>query len=49
MELMIQCDSDTGKVKVRGLGPIVGSDTWENDIREVIMSVEGVKEVDVCC
>jgi len=49
MELMIECESDTGKVKVRGLGPIVGSDTWENDIREVIKSVEGVEEVDVCC
>ena len=49
MELMIQSDSETGKVKVRGLGPIVGADTWENDIREVIMGVEGVKEIDVCC
>lgn len=49
MDLMIQCDSDTGKIKVRGLGPIVGSETWENDIKEVIMGVEGVNEVDVCC
>lgn len=49
MELMIQSDSDTGKVKARGLGPIVGAEKWETDIREVIMSVEGVTEVDVCC
>jgi hypothetical protein len=49
MELMIQCDSESGKVKARGLGPIVGSETWENDIRDVIMGVENVKEVDVCC
>jgi cytidylate kinase len=49
MELMIQCDADAGKIKARGLGPIVGAEKWENDIREVIMSVEGVKEVDVCC
>jgi len=49
MELMIQCDSETGMVKARGLGPIMGAETWESDIREVIMSVEGVKEVDVCC
>ena len=49
MELMIQSDSDTGLVKVRGLGPIVGSDTWENDIRDVILGVEGVKDIDVCC
>jgi cytidylate kinase len=48
-ELMIQCDSDTGKVKARGLGPIVGTETWEKDIREVIMSVEGVKDLDFCC
>ena len=49
MELMIQCDTDSGKVKARGLGPIVGAEKWESDIREVILSVEGVKEVDVCC
>jgi hypothetical protein len=49
MELMLQCDSETGTVKARGLGPIMGAEQWETDIREVIMSVEGVKEVDVCC
>ncbi|UCC79342.1 MAG: cytidylate kinase-like family protein [Candidatus Zixiibacteriota bacterium] len=49
MELMIQCDSDSGIVKARGLGPILGTETWENDIREVISSIDGVKEVDVCC
>jgi len=49
MELMVQCDADTGYVKARGLGPILGSETWETDIREVIMTVEGVKEIDVCC
>jgi cytidylate kinase len=49
MELMLQCDSETGMVKARGLGPIMGAETWESDIREVILSVEGVKEVDVCC
>ncbi len=49
MELMIECDADTGTVKARGLGPIVGAETWQADIREAIMGVEGVKEVDICC
>jgi cytidylate kinase len=49
MELMLQCDADAGKVKARGLGPIMGAEKWETDIREVIMGVDGVREVDVCC
>jgi cytidylate kinase len=49
MELMVQCDTKTGKVKVRGLGPIMGADMWEKDIRSVVTEVSGVEEIDICC
>ena len=49
MELMVQCDSDTGKVRIRGLGPIVGAEMWENDIKAVVSEVSGVEEIDICC
>jgi hypothetical protein len=49
MELAVECDSETGHVKVSGMAPVVGSSTWGSDIEEVVMSVEGVSSVDITC
>ncbi len=49
MELAVECNSGTGHVKVSGMAPVVGSTTWESDIEEVVMKVEGVSSVEVTC
>jgi hypothetical protein len=47
MELAVDCDAETGLVKVRGMSTLVGSRTWGDDIREVVTGVKGVNSVDV--
>jgi cytidylate kinase len=49
IEMMVECEADSGKVKIRGLGPVVGADEWKEKIEEVVMKIDGVKEIDICC
>jgi len=47
IEVSIECDSQSGIVRVSGLAPLVGTDTWTNDIKDVVTRVEGVRQVEV--
>lgn len=47
MDLAVQCDADKGNVRVRGLAPILGIGTWENDIKKIALEIEGVSSVDI--
>ena len=47
MELEAKCDSKTGKTKVSGQSTLVGTETWEHDIKAVALEVDGVSSVDV--
>lgn len=46
-DVEIEADADSGLLIVRGNTPKVGSRMWENDIRNVLSKVEGVKEINV--
>jgi cytidylate kinase-like protein len=47
MELFVECDSDSGKVSMSGIVPMLGTEIWGRDIRAVVSEVEGVTEVEV--
>jgi hypothetical protein len=47
MELTVQCDAQKGHVTVKGVPTLVGAATWEADIKEVVLGVEGVKSIDI--
>jgi cytidylate kinase len=49
MDLAVECDSASGRVKVSGMAPVLGSTTWEGDIEEVVTKVDGVSSVEVTC
>ena len=46
-EVEIEADAVSGSLLVRGNTPKVGSKMWENDIKNVLSKVEGVKTVKV--
>jgi cytidylate kinase len=46
-EVEIEADVDSGSLVVKGNTPRVGSRMWENDIKNVLAKVEGVKNIKV--
>jgi hypothetical protein len=46
-EVEIKANASRGSIVVKGNTPKVGSRMWENDIKEVLSNVEGVKEIKV--
>jgi cytidylate kinase len=46
MELAVHCDAMSGRTRISGVSPIVGSETWENEIKQVVLAVEGVSSVE---
>ncbi len=46
-EVEIEADSEAGSLTVSGNVPKVGSNMWENDIKEVLAKVDGVTSVKV--
>ncbi|MFZ0455881.1 MAG: cytidylate kinase-like family protein [Ignavibacteriaceae bacterium] len=46
-EVEIEADADSGSLVVKGNTPRVGSRMWENDIKNVLSKVEGVKTIKV--
>lgn len=47
IEATIECDAQSGEVKISGMAPLVGTETWVNDIKEVVSLVAGVAKVEV--
>lgn len=47
MELAVDCNAESGSVVVRGMSTLVGSKTWEEDIKDVVTGVGGVKSVEI--
>jgi hypothetical protein len=47
MELAVDCNAESGSVVVRGMSTLIGSKTWEDDIKDVVMGVGGVKSVEI--
>jgi hypothetical protein len=47
MGLSVECDAETGHVKVEGVAPALGTSIWEKDIKEVLSGVEGISSLDV--
>jgi cytidylate kinase len=47
MELAVECDSLTGRTKIRGMSPLIGTESWSQDIRGVVMGVEGITSVEI--
>jgi cytidylate kinase len=46
-EVEIEAEADSGSLIVKGNTPRVGSRMWENDIKNVLSKVEGVKNIKV--
>jgi cytidylate kinase len=47
MELDVDCDAQSGRSTIRGMSPLIGAVTWKNDIRDVVLAVEGISEVEI--
>lgn len=47
MDLSVECDTEKGHVKIRGIAPALGTSIWEKDIKEVLSGVEGISSFDV--
>jgi hypothetical protein len=47
MELTVECDAKSGHVKIQGMPPVVGRETWQNDIGDVVSKVPGVSNLEV--
>jgi cytidylate kinase len=47
MELDVDCDVETGQSTIRGMSPLIGAETWKNDIKDVVAGVEGITAVDI--
>lgn len=47
MELTVQCDAKSGHASISGVPTLVGAETWEHDIREVVLGVEGVESLEI--
>ncbi|MGC8653479.1 MAG: AAA family ATPase [Candidatus Kryptoniota bacterium] len=46
-DVEIEADADAGKLLVRGSCPTVGAKMWEDDIRNVLQKIEGVKVIEI--
>jgi len=47
MELAVDCDALTGRTKIRGISPVIGMESWSQDIRGVVMGVDGITSVEI--
>jgi hypothetical protein len=47
MDLKVECDSDSGRVIIRGAAPVYGADIWRNDINDVLSKMDNVKNVEI--
>jgi hypothetical protein len=47
MELDVDADSRTGHVTVRGMSTLIGTRTWGDDIKAVVMGMKEIKSVEV--
>jgi len=47
MELAVVTDSRTGSVTIKGKSTLIGARTWQDDIRETVMEMKGIRTVDV--
>jgi len=47
MELAVDCDSQSGQTRIRGMSPLVGSQTWEQDINDIVNEIEGVSALEI--
>ena len=47
MELTVDCDSQSGHTRIRGMSPLVGALTWEQDIKDIVNEVEGVSAIEI--
>jgi cytidylate kinase len=45
MQLEVSADSETGEVIISGIEPMLGTDIWQRDIREVAAGIEGVSKL----
>jgi cytidylate kinase len=47
MELAVDCDVHTKRAVIRGVSPLIGSKTWEEDIKEVVLDMGSIETVEV--
>ena len=47
MELAVDCDSQSGNTRIRGMSPMVGAQVWEQDIKDIAGEVEGVSAIEI--
>jgi hypothetical protein len=47
MELAVDCDSQSGQTRIRGMSTLVGALTWEQDISDIVNEVEGVSSIEI--
>jgi len=47
MELAVDADARTGHARVRGMSTLIGTRTWEDDIRTVVKGMKGVESIEV--
>jgi len=47
MEVTVECDAQSCHATVRGVPPLVGASTWESDIKDVVMGLEGIDSLEI--
>ena len=47
LDVTIEADVASGHVRLYGIAPTIGSDTWERDLRTAVSEVPGVRTVEI--